>query len=406
MTIAASRHAHVGKCRSNSRREIALGIIIFCLVLNAGVVGFQLGGPAGARGMGPSAPDVVAEFNIPGDGDSVMIPVLVGGARRLFLVDTGAEETVLDRSLLPSAGAARLEATRQGAGAEEVPTCGCRIAIGGIEFDASATASWLDLAPLRLALGADVRGILGMDFLRQYVVQFDFERRTLRFRTEVPEGIGMRLQLVAGEIRPFVSLQLAGIGAERFLVDTGAGLQVALADDLFNRMLARRTVERRTATEVLTTSGRRTARLAEFSGRFFREFAEHEIVATSHDDGNLLGQRFLARYNVTFDFPGGRLYLQRRTDPVVSGNGWDLSGLDLTRTHTSTIVYSVEPYSAAVRAGFLPDDVILKVFGVPAGAYRLSQIRNFCEAEGRQVTFVVDRDGEEVRLTLNLPRRK
>ena len=54
-------------------------------------------------------------------------------------------------------------------------------AIGTLKLSLGGPVGCFDLARLRERIGRDVRGILGMDFLRKKVVVFDFDEGRLQF---------------------------------------------------------------------------------------------------------------------------------------------------------------------------------------------------------------------------------
>lgn len=137
----------------------------------------------------PEPGEVVFELAGPG-GAALTVPVKVNGAGPFpFVLDTGATVTCVDDSLvrelsLPEArGTVAFGGTVSGFGRMrlihlESISVG-NATVGGLQGCA------VDLAPMRKA-GLAVRGLLGLNFIREYRVTIDFPDRAVRF--EAPEG--------------------------------------------------------------------------------------------------------------------------------------------------------------------------------------------------------------------------
>ena len=79
-----------------------------------------------------------------------------------------------------------------------------------------------DLSSLREALGLDIRGYLGMDFLSQYVVDLDFDQGRMTLLRSAGQSAGQRLPLKMEGGRPWVEASVLGVDhPEWFLLDTG-----------------------------------------------------------------------------------------------------------------------------------------------------------------------------------------
>lgn len=135
----------------------------------------------------PPGPDIVLPLQR--RGSHVIVPVTMGGVERQFLLDTGANATVLDVGLaealgLPDAG---LVVPAGGAAGE---IAGLRLqravpmTIGGRDYRAPMVAV-LDLGGLGLA------GILGADFLSWHTVDVDPAAGLLRLTDTLPDVSGL-----------------------------------------------------------------------------------------------------------------------------------------------------------------------------------------------------------------------
>lgn len=146
--------------------------------------------------MGPTAGDAApqpgeVEFDLVGPGGAALVvPVRINGSGPFpFVLDTGATVTCLDEALvkelsLPDApGAVAIGGGLGGIGSMRLVALES-VALGeALVRDLQGCA--VDLAPMQKA-GLDVRGLLGLNFLRAYRLTVDFARRTVR--VERPGG--------------------------------------------------------------------------------------------------------------------------------------------------------------------------------------------------------------------------
>ena len=113
----------------------------------------------------------------------VEIPVWLNGDGPFeFVLDTGASTTAMSPSLAKYAQEVRARVAVTGAGGQSQATAGKvgRIRVGEHE-QPDQDAVFLDaLAALNQALGKDVKGILGYNFLKHYRVILDYPARRLR----------------------------------------------------------------------------------------------------------------------------------------------------------------------------------------------------------------------------------
>jgi len=159
-------------CRAAS---LAVGLV---------AAGCVVGGVGPGAEPAETAPGEIA-FELAGPGEmAIVVPIRIDGRGPYpFIVDTGATFTCVDQAL-----AEELEL-------EDLPgTVGVGTGIGGggalrivriesIEVGtARATgipAAVIDLGNFK-STGVDVRGLLGLNVLKNYRVTFDFERRAMR----------------------------------------------------------------------------------------------------------------------------------------------------------------------------------------------------------------------------------
>lgn len=271
-----------------------------------------------------------------GCGSAAIIVLRSEDGRELpFIVDTGAPMTVLDKSLEPGQGKClgthtldNFGALYQGSvyAAPELYLGDTRLAT-----DVNTIASDI-LSKVTADAGRPVLGILGMDCLRHYCIQFDFKAGKMRFldsgRTE-PKRLGKAFPLTFSSqgndyvewIRPYIHCShLVGEGEIDLLIDTGHSDDGALEPGILRREVQARTL--RPVPDPNDANEPRAACLAEsvWNGERYRDLvlANGRNTRESDDGENSLGLRFLARHLVTFDFPHRTMYLKKtRTGPLV-----------------------------------------------------------------------------------------
>jgi hypothetical protein len=229
---------------------------------------------------------------------------LENGTEFKCVVDTGSPETVLPKSVEQQLG------KRLGRGR-------LRTLDGPVEKEEFYATPKIYLGDTPLKLGDRIgvwtnsEGVLGMDCLRHYCVQLDFQTGKMRF---LKSGDADANQL--GKAFSLTSLRYAYIRQNNFfdqkdsllLIDTGDPL-----DGMMNPKLLRQAVEERKAQPVpIGVVGDYKGKLPKFAlfptCSWNGETYTNLIIESGHPD--IIGLRFLARHQVTFDFPKKVMYLK------------------------------------------------------------------------------------------------
>ncbi len=245
-----------------------------------------------------NAPALPAEVRINDDagcGNHLIVPVRLGTGEEIpFVVDTGSPITILDKSFEP-----RLK-NRHGTAVIARP--------GDTEKANIYAAPGLYFGGARLMTGSNVftypfkepRGILGMDCLRHYCIQLDFQSKRMRFLN--PEDVtrhkaewGKAFPITFVPVGPRSNAFMAEIHHDpmlvgystNLLVDTGCNIDGLTEESAVNR------------SAVLLPERR-------WDGNSYTN-----MVLAVVDQVNVLGLGFLARHLVTLDFPGGVMYLKQ-----------------------------------------------------------------------------------------------
>lgn len=378
-------------------KSLKVGLFLSFLVL------FLAGGCADEPESTSDAPanqKVLAEFKISKDGYPILLPVTFKGKEYLFVLDTGSSYTAFDISLKHELGEVKKVEKALTAGSHIVAEIfdAPEVFLGPFNLQDCGEVACLDLKMVSLVLGEKISGLLGMNFLKKYIVQIDYDNGTLLFLQPLQKrhsGWGNELSISYNSLGiPTITGNIYDSIKVDFRIDTGANSTGGLSSDIFDQILSEKKLK---TSEILfaTASGvirKREIRLDSLSvGSFkYADFIFGE-ANWSH-----LGLLFLSRHIVTLDFPNNRIYLKK-------GKGFkkddetDMSGLHLLRISNKTVVYSVDEGSPAQKAGIRANDIILKLNDKDANQYDMSELRRLLmSTDGHKIMMTI-KQGDDVK---------
>jgi len=358
----------------------------------------------------PAEQNILAEFAIAKGGGPIILPVKFKDKEYVFLVDTGGSHTVFDTSFKHELGDVQK--------VERGLTHGSPIMaelfdapeafLGPLNVKDCGEVACLDLKMLSLVLGRKISGFIGMNFLKKYVVQIDFDKGLLSF-LQPPQkrysGWGNELPISYSQIGlPQITGNILDGVKVKFVIDTGAtGAAGSLDSKIFEEILSKKEIKTSEALSA-TASGivrSREARIGNLSVGSF----EYQDLIFGEGNWSYLGLSFLSRHIVTFDFPNSRIYLEK-------GKGFkkidetDMSGLHLLRISNNTVVHSVDEGSPAQKAGIRANDIILKVGNKDANIYDMWELRRFLmSGDGHKVSMTIKR-GDDIKEASFLLKKK
>ena len=163
----------------------------------------------------------------------------------------------------------------------------------------------------RVLVWDHLEGILGMDCLRHYCVQLDFQKEKIRF---LESGNTNAAEL--GKAYPLTNLQYAHIRQNGFFQTKASALLIDTGDPFDGMMstkLVRRAVQDGKAAAVPIIDPRnfkgKNPELVRFPTCVWDARAYTNLLIQAGDQ-EILGLKFLARHQVTFDFPKRVMYLK------------------------------------------------------------------------------------------------
>lgn len=338
-----------------------------------------------------------------------------------FLFDTGCTEPVVDSATAVHLGlATRIQSRTSGQGAYlEAMIDDASLTFGGFALEPRRLLSRSnDLLERRYGVNVDV--VIGADLLRDFVIEVDYDRRRLLvYESEgySHDGRGVSVPINAN---PYISTLNAelflGEGESvrgRFLIDTGAGLPLALNTPFVNQ---HNLVGRFGAPEMEYRLAANGVEMLSYPGRIpgFRigdhEFANMPVLLSQTLEGPLspgaiagiVGNRVWRKFNTVFDYGRNAIYLEP--------NGFfdeafevDCSGLGFEKsTNGRLVVTRVLANSPADSSGLLVGDEIEFLNGRHISTYTMSDVREFLNRSGKTVTLRVGRGSTVLDFSLQL----
>jgi len=350
--------------------------------------------------------------------DHLFIPVVVNGKERLWVLDSGAGMTVLNRKFAEELGL-KFEGELQGQGAGGTVTATLAALppyqVGSIAFQGQ-TVAVIDMDQLISRIGIDVVGILGYDFLSRFVTKVDYADELVSFydpETFVYSGDGHLLAMHIEHSLFQVTATLDGKHSGSWLFDLGAG-QTHL-DGVY---ALREGYAARDGVIRMGHGAGHEYQLKEVrcDSMEFAGFTVYEpIISLAYggtdttftaDQIGTLGNSLFRNFVLYIDYAGERLFIEKGAN---FNRAWpdDNSGLQIAwgRDRRVDVVY-VSPDSPAARAGFLKGDVLRSINGVNVDLFEgLSAIRKLLRADpGAKYELVIDRSGNEKKLKLTLAK--
>ncbi len=360
------------------------------------------------------------------DNNHIMVMSVVNDVPIWFLVDTGAEFTVINQSrmaelhLTPYGGLTTIGGGSSAASGAYVEHVTYRF--GDVELR-DQHAAVLELRGLEKLYGMPLGGILGFDFLSRFVTDIDYVARTLTLlpRTFGSTHIkGATVPLVMQGEQPYFSGSITAGGETIpawFILDVGAADTITFTTPF----IAKHNLVERAGEKERTIHKFAAPDVEAFNPTNIRGLVDgvtiggitlpHVLVNLSAAkngaytspafDGNV-GETILSRFaHVVLDYGRSVMILQTQpstTKPFEERKTFGMTVVaGIPDLHHFTVT-SVAEKSGAGAVGFQKGDVITAVDDVPATQMNLAAVRHVLSADGTQHTFTVQRGSETVTL--------
>jgi hypothetical protein len=359
----------------------------------------------------------------------ILVKVRINNSRPLsFVLDTGDQVGIVDTEVAKELGLKlRGQVQIGGAGGGTLP--------GSIVDEATWSLPGLEgfSQPIRLAIplgkmearfGHDFDGIIGAEFIKQFVIEVDYPGRAIRLYDKNQfsysgsgESIPIQLDrqghpIIDAEVTPLAGEPIKG----KFVLDLGAGGALALTaplvveHDLLNSQS--KTIKAIGLGGAGGQSSGRIGRVAELKiGKYkiaspLTIFSEDKAGAFSSSTlaGNI-GQQIASRFKVFLDYEHNRIIFEPAatfSDPFDRAH----SGLALAsegRDYTIFRITDVLENSPASEAGLQKDDLIIKVNDKPAADLTITKLGELFE-KPTPYKITVKRGNQTLQVTLT-PRK-
>ena len=313
----------------------------------------------------------------------------------------------------------RAKAVRAGlidGSASALPTLTTAVALGSSGL-ANQSVMIRDLP----AEAPDMDCIMGVGLLRAYVVEFDYDHARVRLEPRASFHPSESREVIPLVFRtnpnvPFVKMDVTlpdgSHQAAQVVVDTGASYYAGV--------FVSGAAERLRASHVSTAEPPQAPDSSKPGLAFVAArpraitvgpftLAQPVIALVSAglgggmDDG-LLGNGFLRRFTVAFDFEGRRLYLTPNTH-FGELQPFDSSGVAFRREPEGFVVDRVLPDSPAARAGLRPGDRLVQIDGRRTNGLTVVRLRELLSRPDATCQLDIRRDNRTLRIVIKEEHR-
>jgi hypothetical protein len=349
----------------------------------------------------------VAQIPLENVSGRMLMPVRVNaGKPGFFLVATGGPRTVLDpKPWLPQDAAA----------ATQIDFEKTLFSLAGLDMQVAnlIPASLVDFSD---QVGQPVRGVLGADVLRQFVIEIEYDRSAIHFydaNSFEYEGKGMKLPLIMRGGLPSIHMKIAleghGSFEDDFAVETETASTVAISKPYAvahhireKKLKGFWRVDANGEKTLLT----RVKSIAIGPFVFEEPIVEFPPAAGPDNSGSSIGNGLLSRFRIFLDQPHQQVILETGEN-YKSNFETDMSGVVLVARGAnlkSFEVAAVTPHSPGSEAGLQKGDVIAGIDGQPAADLDLSGVRELFRVFGHEYHLTVVRNEHTVEMKMRTKR--
>ena len=417
-----------------NRRTLLLTFLLFICLVSASGIGLQsaamrVGVPVAMQAPAKATSSVRARIPFELNNKHIMLKGKVNGKPITFVLDTGDQVAIVDLDL-----ARRMELPLSGE--VRVGGAGASISTGAMVRDATFTIDGLEgfSQPVRMALplgkvlspraGRDFEGIIGQEFIQQFVVEVDYLAQALTLHDKdkfIYNGTGESIPIRLVHGHPILDAEVTPAGSStplkgKFVLDLGAGLTLAL----YSPFVAQNNLLGPSATTIRSLGGAGAG--GETTGRIGRVtelkignysikspitmFSLDKAGAFASDQlaGNI-GARVANKFRLFLDYDRRRIIFEPNStfaapyDHAQSGMSVIAEGGDYRVFRIRAVLEN----SPASEAGLQKDDIITRVNNQSATELTLSKLNELFE---RPVPYkLMIRRGEQTLEVTLTPRK-
>ncbi|MBY0436063.1 MAG: aspartyl protease family protein [Cyclobacteriaceae bacterium] len=354
----------------------------------------------------------------------IVVPVVLNGQLPLkFILDTGVRTTILTEKAYSDI--LNLPYSRRysvaGPGGEKIVeayvTNNVTIDMPGVHGEGHAMLVLeKDYLELRNYLGTDVHGVLGYEIFSRFIVEMDYEARTLTLMSPEffrPKKKFHSMAISIQDTKPYINAPVEMYDGTsivaKLLVDSGASHGLVLDPNSDKNIL----IPEKHVSSLIGRGlgGLITGQIARVKSLDLGKYFIQDIVANFPDANSYIdtlkttdvfrngsiGGEILSRFTVIYNFPGEKMYLKKNSGFKKKFN-FNMSGLTLKAKGARLRKYEitdVRKNSSAEKAGIMAGDEIFSVNGLPAANLDLNSINGYFNSKvGRRIRLELLRNGE------------
>lgn len=407
-----------------ARRKI-FALTLACFLLNTAAVASRTT-PSTSKPQA-LAPAVVIPFELV--NRHIILKVKVNNSRPLsFVLDTGDMFAIIDLERARELGLKlQGELKMHGAGAG-VPTGAfvkeTTFTIDGFEGFSQPVTMALPIRNLSPRLGQDFDGIIGSEFIKQFVLEIDYQARLIKLYdkdkftyTGAGESIPMKLNSAG---HPIIEAEVTPVGSDpvrgKFVLDLGSGGALVLHSPFVaEHHLLGPNLKTIKSLSGAGAGGETRGQLGRVSALVIGKFSITNPITLFSEDkagafanaallGNI-GAQIASKFRILLDYSHDRIIFEPNAtfsqpfDRAMSGLGLQAEGKDY---HTFRIRELLEN-SPGAEAGLQADDIITEINGKPASELTLSAVLEMFE---RPVPYKLTVRRKEQTLHVTLTPKK
>lgn len=403
-------------------RKSWLAFLVLVVSLTTTPLATQTRAPAAATAITVSIPfELVARH--------IVLKVRINNSRPLsFVFDTGDKVAIVDAERAKELGL-NLQGQIKvgGAGTDFLNGSFVKEAtwtLPGLEGFSQPVTLALPLEKLAARFGHDFDGIIGSDFIKQFVVEIDYAARKLRLHNRDKfsySGPGESLPIeLDHQGHPFIDAEVIPLAGEpikgKFVLDIGSGGGVSLHSPFVTEhSLINSKVKTIRAIGAGGAGGQSVGRIGRISELKIGKFRISNPTAHFSEDkggafaskslaGNI-GQRVASKFRLFLDYERKRIIFEPAAsfndsfDRVFSGLALVGEGMDYTTLRITDVLEE----SPAAEVGLQKDDVIIKVDDKPASELTITKLNEMFE-QPVAYKLTIQRGDRTLKVTLT-PRK-
>lgn len=356
----------------------------------------------------------------------ILVKARVNDSPPLWFIFGGASSSVINARLAKELGL-RVQGKESfaatGGDIEAELIHGVSLSLPGLKVFDQTVAS-LPLGFLESVLGRAIGGMIGDDFIRQFVVEIDYGAGTMNIYAPAGyrySGYGELLPVKFIDGEPVVSAKIKPKGYNsvegRFKISIGSdGAFIVNAPFVRAHQLLKsvsQTQMGNTGNALGEMSRSFTGRVENIQlGRFsisnplvtFSQASKGSEARADYD--GTLGAEIFRRFKLILDYSRQRIILEANShlaEPVEA----DMSGFELVaegRDFNTLVINEVVPNSPAAEAGLQEEDELIAIAGRPASEIGLERIRQMLKQEGKEYLLSIKRGKKMLQVRMKLRR--